>query len=229
LFVTGVILTMTPFIERSLEKEWSRWDKVRTFVRHHIKDLRWIGLLCVLYACYQAWDIEHKAVDVAINGLDGKLAYVRKYNQCNSDFSHEKTTTSDLRQQLGNQQNFINSQQGTVSNCVLALGKLATGEPGKVLTFTHQIDNTGSKVVLTQGVLLTTKRTHLQGTLTCDHNFKLVDWRFGAELGMMSVQSSSSTENSWNIRVRLPDWEPNMPVMIFMASQSSVGNCFFTQ
>ena len=121
----------------------------------------------------------------------------------------------------------INGQQGTVNNCEVELGKLAIGEPRKILTFVHRVKQISQP--LTEIVLLTTKRTHLQGTLQCEGDFKLIDWAFGAGMGMMSLRSSSSKGTSWNICVGLPEWETQMPVVVFVASQAPVGNCSFTQ
>ena len=90
IFITGAVLTVTPFVDRLLENPWRKVEAFRLFLRRHIKDLRWIGVFCVLVACYQAWDHEYLAVDTVTNGPDGKVIAWTKYNQCDAERGSQK-------------------------------------------------------------------------------------------------------------------------------------------
>jgi hypothetical protein len=190
----------------------------------------------IVFFAHLVWEPYHLQDDLANNRKELQKEYDARESSlrtCEGDLRIEQNKGAESQKQVTAQrsvmQGLINGQQGTVNNCVVALEKLAVGEPQKILTFVHQINQSNTPAALTQVVLLTTKRTHLQGTLQCDHDFKLIDWRFGAEMGITSIKSSSSSANTWNISVGLPEWEPNMPIMLFMASQSSVGMCSFVQ
>jgi hypothetical protein len=227
LFIAGAVLTVTPFVDKYLENSTSKYERFRLFVRGCIKNLRWIGLFCILFACYQAWDIEHKNLEQAINGPDGKIAAWSNYTRCDAERSSLRELTDTYSSQLENQRGIITNQQSTIDTCMVTLTKNIVGEPLRPLVWTVGLGIIKTPI-LTEMVLVTNRQTTLRGDLECDEPFDIFDWTLASGGIRMGVMDTKLSPRDYYLQTSSPLWEPRVPIIVNTTSNSTLHGCKFT-
>lgn len=222
---------MTPFIERSLDSAWSRWDWLRLYIKHHIKDLRWIGLLCVLTACYQAWSAEHNQVNEVLNGKDGKVEAWNKFNHCDAELGSKKSLLDTYSSQVTRQQSMLDSEQGTINTCVVALAKSSIPEPQRYITFRYAPDLKKASRVL-QLIVTTNKiKSPVNLMLECETDFTEYDTEIVRGQGETEIAQAQVRPDGkrGTIHIASPPWTPINPLMITVYSNhSELNSCKIT-
>jgi len=214
----GGALTMTPYAEKWLEEPWKKRKRIQTFLRHHVKDLKWIGIFCVLIAVFQAWSVQFDETQTALYGKDGKSEAWGKYNACSTSLSVKGALLEQANAQILTQGTQLSGQQDTFNKCILALGLRPTPPP---LKMTAKWVGTGIRgeengasfyiVVIVSETNQLVSNVNLD--LKCNHPFA---FRF-ATIPTDSVWTSSSGQGNDDRSARIilnTPWFPGTPLVV---------------
>ena len=112
----GGALTVAPVFSGQLESLLSTRPKTKTLVQKIFKNLQTVAIICLLVACYLAWDDEHHNTGVVIAEKAEKASQA---NTCLLKFALQgryakglESSNQKQQQNLEETRNFTDKQQG---------------------------------------------------------------------------------------------------------------------
>lgn len=215
---------------------------------------RWfwvLGGICLLIACDQAWQDEHRNTQVAESEKGAQVALA---DFCRQDkrvedalYAGSQGMVASQRETLDRQQLSNDTQQRDVSSCVVSLGKMnpKVREEIDVIVIPYGIRDLKGNFVSQSALLktylsilfVTTNETELRfhGNLRCDAAFNISD--FPAVPGTSQTMTVAKTpphqisdrEYEISASTEGSDWSPAHPAYLPVESQAeNLGTCTFT-
>jgi hypothetical protein len=239
----GVFLTMLPFLESKIEhltkwliKRQGSHEAVGRKIKSVTKDLRYVGVVFLAFACFQAWTDEHHNTEEAINGKDGKVEAWRKYNQCDKERFGRTLLADQLGNQVSAQQSQLGGQQDTFNRCMLALGVKNAPEPLKINTSVGLLQGMEAKEnghrALIAIVIAETNKTIIptRALIECDTPFESYSASLANEDWVLASGNQQLSDKKSLLKIDSPAWRPGVPLIIALkVMDTRPQNCRVTQ
>jgi hypothetical protein len=192
--------------------------------KYFYKKLTWkhdlvVFILFLFFACFQAWQDEHRNTTAVIND---KSTLLGLKNTCDSDLRVEIERSKQLQLQLdshtgiiSNLQNSVNQNQSSVSACVLSVAKSVV--PVKqVTTLRFSRVNMNSTTDLGTYVALTNiSVSPVNATFSCPMDFKLItaDETAGSKVAVIKTMGDVTSRKA-EFSFQAPAWDKSDPIVI---------------
>jgi len=235
----GGMLRLIPFLETALER-WLRKRHAKIdawFIAHGEtlkKDLKLIGIVCLLIGCYRAWVFEHNNAQAAMYGKDGKSEAWAKYNECDKERAVDDTLAKSCSSSLTYQQSRNDGQQDLFNRCILALGLKVSPGPTNIdvhrwkfpATYTYPSEGRVQFWVL---VAIANKPIPAKGNLKCDIPFKALTSALLTHGNSLQADYEQTDSKTVHVDYVHPLWSPDNPLVfdVYTPVGQEINSCSF--